>query len=210
MLFRSSINDRDCVVEVEFDIGEREYKIIRGIKPNIFEIYCNGSMVDQDAKAKDYQDQLENLILRLNYKTFTQVVVLGSASFTPFMQLSTNDRRTIIEDLLDIEIFSTMNTLVKQKLVDIKEQATTNKYDMELIAEKINMQKQNIEEHKKNNEEEIKKKQSEIKQNQEEIDKLTKQHESISKNIEDLRNTISDQVTISEKNKKLVQLEAKL
>ena len=117
----NSINNKECVVELEFDIGDKDYKIIRGIKPNTFEIYCNGNLVDQDAKCKDYQEHLENLILRLNYKTFTQVVVLGSASFTPFMQLSPSDRRTIIEDLLDIEIFSVMNVIAKQKMISNKE-----------------------------------------------------------------------------------------
>ncbi len=100
----NSINNKDCVVEVEFDTNNKSYKIVRGIKPNIFEIYCNGELVDQAAASRDYQEYLERFIIKLNYKSFTQIVILGSASFTPFMQLSSTDRRAIIEDLLDIQI----------------------------------------------------------------------------------------------------------
>lgn len=116
----NSINGKKCLVEVEFDIGSRNYKVIRGIKPNIFEIYVNGELVNQDAAAKDYQKVLEQQILRLNYKTFTQVVILGSASFVPFMQLSSYQRREVIEDILDIRIFSTMNTLLKERASETK------------------------------------------------------------------------------------------
>ena len=104
----NSINQRETLVEVEFTIGKKNYKVIRGIKPNVFEIYCDDVLLNQDAAAKDYQDVLENTILKLNFKSFTQVVILGSASFTPFMQLSAADRRALIEDLLDIQIFSSM------------------------------------------------------------------------------------------------------
>ena len=206
----NSINNKDCLVELEFDIGDKDYKIIRGIKPNTFEIYCNGNLVDQDAKCKDYQEHLENLILRLNYKTFTQVVVLGSASFTPFMQLSPTDRRTIIEDLLDIEIFSTMNTLVKVKLSELKDLAQQNKFDTDLVQEKINLQLLNINEHKKHNEEEVNKKQLEIETNKVEIDKLQKEVDLIQSHIDILQEQISDKDLVTAKGKKLVQVEAKL
>ena len=102
----NSINDKDCMVEVEFSIGETEYIIRRGIKPKIFEIFKDGKLIDQDAKAKDYQKMLEEQILKMNYKSFTQVVILGSSSFVPFMQLTTQDRREVIEDVLDIQVFS--------------------------------------------------------------------------------------------------------
>jgi DNA repair exonuclease SbcCD ATPase subunit len=117
----NSINQKDCIVEVEFDTNNKSYKIIRGIKPNKFEIYCNGDMINQEAASRDYQDFLERFVLKMNYKSFTQIVILGSASFTPFMQLSASDRRTIIEDLLDIQIFSTMNGLVKDRLSNNKD-----------------------------------------------------------------------------------------
>jgi DNA repair exonuclease SbcCD ATPase subunit len=112
----NSINGKNCVVEIEFSTNNKKYKIIRGVKPNIFEIYCENNMVNQDAAVKDYQEYLEKHILKMNYKSFTQVVILGSASFVPFMQLSPGDRRAVIEDLLDIQIFSAMSGVVKNRL----------------------------------------------------------------------------------------------
>jgi DNA repair exonuclease SbcCD ATPase subunit len=117
----NSINGKGCLVEVEFDINGKEYKIIRGIKPNVFEIWTDGELLNQDAASRDYQKILEQQILRLNYKTFTQVVILGSASFVPFMQLSSSQRREVIEDILDIRIFSTMNSLLKEKAQETKD-----------------------------------------------------------------------------------------
>ena len=109
----NSINGKACAVTIEFSIGPRNYKVIRGIKPNTFEIYLNDELLNQDAATRDYQKVLEQQILKLNYKTFTQVVILGSASFVPFMQLPSGQRRDVIEDILDIRIFSTMNQLLK-------------------------------------------------------------------------------------------------
>jgi DNA repair exonuclease SbcCD ATPase subunit len=138
----NSINGKDCVVEVEFDIGSKEYKIVRGIKPNIFEIYQDGILVNQDASVRDYQDYLERFIVKLNYKSFTQIVILGSASFTPFMQLSASDRRAIIEDLLDIQIFSTMNGLVRERLSINKENMIVKKSDIELLKQRYTLKKE--------------------------------------------------------------------
>lgn len=126
-LLVNSLNGKNCEVQVEFKSGGREYKIIRGIKPNIFEIFCDGVLVNQDSTTKDYQQYLEKFILRMNYKSFTQIVILGSASFTPFMQLTPADRRIIIEDLLDIQIFSVMNTVVKQKILINRDNLEANK-----------------------------------------------------------------------------------
>lgn len=116
----NSINGKNCLVEIHFSIGTKKYKVIRGIKPNKFEIWVDNVLLNQDAAAKDYQKVLEQQILKLNYKTFTQVVILGSASFVPFMQLSSGQRREVIEDILDIRIFSTMNQLLKEKVSDTK------------------------------------------------------------------------------------------
>ena len=138
----NSINGKDCVVEVEFDIGNKEYKIVRGIKPNIFEIYQDGVLVNQDASVRDYQDYLEKFIVKLSYKSFTQIVILGSASFTPFMQLSASDRRAIIEDLLDIQIFSTMNGLVRERLSVNKENTIIKKSDIELVKQRYILKKE--------------------------------------------------------------------
>ena len=206
----NSINQSDGVVEVEFSIGRKQYKVIRGIKPNIFEIYCNGVMVNQDAKVKDYQEQLEKFILKLNFKSFTQVVILGSASFVPFMQLSPGDRRTIIEDLLDINIFSSMNGIVKEKMSIIKDESTKNKYAMELTSEKIKLQKQNIEEHKKHSAGEIEKKRTEIESSEKQIKQLTDDIELIQKHVNALLKKIADEKSINNKSSKLVQLESKL
>jgi DNA repair exonuclease SbcCD ATPase subunit len=206
----NSINNADCVVEVEFSIGKKNYKVIRGIKPNVFEIYCNDVLLNQDAKAKDYQEHLEKFILKLNYKSFTQVVILGSASFVPFMQLSPADRRAIIEDLLDIQIFSSMNTIVKEKMSVIKDGSQKVKYEMDLSAEKIKMQKESIEEHKKHNDAEIEKKQTEIEESQSQIAQLNKDIQFIQKHIDVLQSKISDQSSMQNRSKKFLQLESKL
>jgi len=206
----NSINQSDCVVEIEFSIGKKQYKVIRGIKPNIFEVYCNGVMVDQDAKAKDYQEHLEKFILKLNYKSFTQVVILGSASFVPFMQLSPSDRRAIIEDLLDIQIFSSMNGVVKEKMAVIKDTFTKNKYEMDLTSEKINFQKQSIEDHKSRSDEEITKKRKEIADSVDQIFTLERDVELIQKHIAVLQSKIADQMAMQKKSGKLIHLESKL
>ena len=138
----NSINGKDCIVEVEFSIGNKEYKVIRGIKPNTFEIFQDGVLVNQDAASRDYQEYLEKFILKLNYKSFTQIVILGSASFTPFMQLSAADRRAIIEDLLDIQIFSTMNSLVKGRLSNNKDLTVTKKNEIELLKQRHALKKE--------------------------------------------------------------------
>lgn len=206
----NSINDGKCVVEIEFSIGKKEYKIVRGIKPNLFEIYCDGSLVNQDAKATDYQEHLERFILKLNYKSFTQVVILGSASFVPFMQLSAADRRTIIEELLDIGIFSSMNSIVKTSISSIKDQQKDFEYKINLLNEKIDLQKQNIEEHKKNFQIEITKKKAEIGKNESFVKKTLKDIELIQKHITQLNNKISDGTKVSSRNTKIITLQSKL
>jgi DNA repair exonuclease SbcCD ATPase subunit len=138
----NSINGKNCVVEIEFEIGTNEYKIIRGIKPNVFEIWLNSTRLNQDAAAKDYQNILEQQILRLNYKTFTQVVILGSASFVPFMQLPAWQRREVIEDILDIGVFSAMNSILKERINENKDQ-------LNLLENKISIAKNNVEVQKK-------------------------------------------------------------
>lgn len=140
----NSINGKGCSVEIEFDINGKEYKIIRGIKPNVFEIWLDGEMINQDAASRDYQKILEQQILKLNYKTFTQVVILGSASFVPFMQLPTTQRREVIEDILDIRIFSTMNQLLKEKVQETKDAITTIENEISTAKTKVDSQTQLI------------------------------------------------------------------
>lgn len=151
----NSINKKDLVVEVEFDIGPHQYKIVRGLKPNVFEVYQNDKLLNQDAETKDYQETLENYILKLNHKSFCQVVVLGSASFVPFMQLTAANRREVIEDLLDIQIFSTMNSLLKDDVTENNKKIQKVEYDYMLTSEKIRMQQDYISAIQKNADEQI-------------------------------------------------------
>jgi DNA repair exonuclease SbcCD ATPase subunit len=136
----NSINGKGCLVEIEFTINGKEYKIIRGIKPNIFEIYINDELINQDAASRDYQKVLEQQILKLNYKTFTQVVILGSASFVPFMQLPSTQRRDVIEDILDIRIFSTMNQILKEKINDTKDTISRIEQEINLAKNLVDSQ----------------------------------------------------------------------
>jgi len=145
----NSVNEKDCLIEIEFIIGKTKYLIRRGIKPGIFEIYHNKKMINQDSKIKDYQKYLEDNILKLNFKSFTQTVILGSATFVPFMQLSAKDRRDIIEDLLDIKIFSSMNEILKSRLIDHKENVRGNDNERNNIDNQIHLQESSIEEIKK-------------------------------------------------------------
>ncbi len=140
----NAVNERDLLVEIEFSIGSRDYMIRRGAKPNVFEIYLNGEMLNQEASAQEQQKHLEQSILRLNYKSFTQVVILGSSCFVPFMQLTPPNRREVIEDLLDIRIFSTMNTLLKEKVRGVKETLRECDYQYELVKQKVEMQQRFI------------------------------------------------------------------
>ena len=140
----NSINGKNCLVEIELSIGTKDYKIIRGIKPNVFEIWSDGDLLNQDAASRDYQKVLEQQILKLNYKTFTQVVILGSASFVPFMQLPTTQRREVIEDILDIRIFSTMNQLLKEKAQETKDAIITIENEISTAKTKVDSQTQLI------------------------------------------------------------------
>ena len=135
----NSINERGTVVECEFKIGQKEFLVRRGIKPNIFEIEVDGIQIEQNANVRDFQEFLEKQILKLNYKSFTQIVVLGNSSFVPFMQLHSKDRRTIIEDLLDIQIFSTMNFLLKTHLSENKQSIENNNTEKLLLDNKIEL-----------------------------------------------------------------------
>ena len=142
----NSVNNGSSVVEVEFSVGTKEVKVVRGIKPNSFEVYVNGNMINQDANARDYQKHLEQQIMGLNYRSFTQVVILGSSTFVPFMQLPTKARREVVEDILDIKIFSLMNFLLKNKTKELNEETRNVQYEYDLTKEKINLQEKFIKE----------------------------------------------------------------
>jgi len=142
----NSTNEKDCLVEIELKIGSTDWMIRRGIKPNIFEIYRNGSVLDQSSSAIDQQKYLEQSILKMNYKSFTQIVILGSSNFVPFMQLTAASRREVIEDLLDIKIFSSMNVIIKEKIRSLKEEIKTLELKKESVKDKVEMQKNFIDE----------------------------------------------------------------
>ena len=150
-LLVNSINKKNCLVEIEFTANNKNYKIIRGIKPNVFEIHCDGICINQDSST-DYQDYLEKFILRMNFKSFTQIVILGSASFKPFMKLKPAERREVIEDVLDIQVFSVMNTIVKQRMTRNKESFDQNRIALVAKQDKQSFVQKTIDNLKKNNE----------------------------------------------------------
>ena len=206
----NSINEKDCVVEVEFTIGQNEYKIIRGIKPNIFEIWCNDVMLNQDAAVRDYQKHLEQTILKLNFRSFTQVVILGNASFVPFMQLRPEYRRQVVEEILDIEIFSKMNFLLKDKVKNQDELIKQADFNCQLIDSKIDSQKKHIEDLSGNNQQSIEKKQLEIKKAETDIDNYQLDIDRVTTEKTALQNEILDETKINNKYKQLHNVEAKL
>ena len=194
----NTINKKKMVVEVEFDIGDKEYMIRRGVSPNIFEIEINGEMIDQNASVRDYQKYLEESILKLNYKSFTQIVILGSASFTPFMQLAPNIRREIIEDILDIRIFTTMKEVLKTKVSDLKENIRLIESEISVTKEKATLQKQYIDTLESDKQQRIQKIVSEITEMETTISLLQKESEkyqadkSAIGNIEDKRKKLEN------------------
>ena len=154
----NTVNEKDCVVEVEFSIGTTNWKVIRGIKPNLFEIHKDGNALNQSAAALDQQKWLEQNVLKMNYKSFTQIVILGSSTFVPFMQLTASNRREVIEDLLDIRIFSSMNNLIKDKIRAIREETKVLELKKESLNDKVKMQETFIEELENRGKENVKQK----------------------------------------------------
>ena len=206
----NSVNTGSCEVEVDFKIGTKSFKVIRGIKPNVFEIYINGKMYNQDANARDYQKYLEQQILKLNYRSFTQVVILGSSTFIPFMQLKARQRRDVVEDILDIQIFSLMNMLLKQKLKTIQENQRDSNYNFDLTSEKIELQKKYIEDVKKNKGNLIAEKNSLITGNEEEVHTRQKKVEELKQANEDLGFDTTHLGDTTEKVQKLKGIDATL
>ena len=201
----NTVNGSSALVEVEFSIGSKKLKVIRGIKPNIFEIYIDGKMYNQDANAKDYQKYLEQQILKLNYRSFTQVVILGSSTFVPFMQLKARHRRDVVEEILDIQIFSLMNMIVKQKLKTIDEEYKEIDHKYRLVEQEVILKEKYVEDIKENkrkllaekrnlisgNEEEVFKKKAKIKDFENDVESMHKKIEN-STNIEDRYNKLKD------------------
>ena len=206
----NTINQKGLEVQVEFQIGKKQYMIVRGVKPNKFEIYENDKILNQDANARDYQEILEKSILKLNHKSFSQIVVLGSSTFVPFIQLSSMHRREVIEDLLDIQIFSTMNTLLKEKVSTNKNILMDSEYKINLAEEKINMQNQYIDSMKKNSEKRINESKVKIAKAETEKKSYNKSIMEIQQEVEALQQSVSDFESLTKKKKKIEQLEYKI
>tara|TARA_Y100000361_G_scaffold127289_1_gene121630 strand:+ start:1265 stop:2974 length:1710 start_codon:yes stop_codon:yes gene_type:complete len=206
----NSINNSSTVVEVEFKIGTVEYKILRSIKPNKFEIYQNNILINQDANARDYQKILEQQILKLNYRSFTQVVILGSSTFVPFMQLKARHRREVVEEILDIQIFSTMNLILKQRIKIILDDIRENDYQYQLASEKISFQENHIADLKDNKEKIIKQKQNLIEENKKEISIRLLSKKDIETQNENFLSAIEDKSKVETKSGKLKDIQSTL
>ena len=206
----NSINGSGLLVEVEFTVGSRNYKVVRGIKPNVFEIYNNNKPLNQEANVRDYQKILEQQILKLNYQSFTHVVILGSSTFIPFMQLKARHRREVVEEILDIQIFSLMNMLLKIKLKDLQEElvSTDNRY--ELITEKISLQENYIDDLKKNKDKLINTKKESIENNTNVIQSRTNEREELENANVTFLEQIKDQQQVEQKETKLKDFRATL
>lgn len=201
----NSINGKDCLVEVEFITGNKEYRVVRGIKPNVFEIYKDGILINQDSAARDYQDYLEKIVLRLNYKSFTQIVVLGNAAFVPFMQLPAADRRAIIEDLLDIQIFSAMNSIAKERLAINKDDYSKIKYELDLLAEKIALQQKYIEDLKADKSNKIQVLRKELSDYETNLSRINTEIDSCRTNIAQQGQVSKDKLKAIEKDRDKIQ-----
>ena len=206
----NTVNAMETVVEIEFSIASRKYKIVRGIKPNIFEIWQNDKMLNQEANSRDYQKILEQQILKLNYRSFTQVVILGSSTFVPFMQLKARFRREVVEDLLDIKIFSLMNMLLKQRLKDLVIELQEVEYNYKLSGEKITMQESYIENIKNNAGIIIKEKQKSYEDNFKKLDEKVNNKKTLEETQKTLFESVTDQINIESKDVKLKDLRSTL
>ena len=205
----NSINKKQLLVEVEFQSGRKSYKIVRGIKPGLFEIYVDGELLNQDAAARDYQKYLEESILKLNYKSFTQIVILGSASFTPFMQLPSGTRREIIEDLLDIQIFTTMNVVLRDKLNALKDQIQDADGKLEVLKQKASIQKEYVDTLEANREKRVDEILGRIEAGERQIESLTNlatDLEGQKVSVEEAQKSLGD---LADKQKKLDSFKSK-
>tara|TARA_B100001996_G_scaffold379926_1_gene366456 strand:- start:263 stop:1936 length:1674 start_codon:yes stop_codon:yes gene_type:complete len=206
----NSVNMSGSLVEVEFNIGSKKIKVVRGIKPNIFEIYLNGKMYNQDANVRDYQKYLEQQILKLNYRSFTQVVILGSSTFIPFMQLKSRHRREVVEEILDIQIFSLMNMLLKQKLKVNADDIRDAEYQTSLTSEKVDLQDKYIDEIKKNKDKLLGEKTKLQESNQKEIHKRLAKIGEYQQEIKLMMKKINDADSVKSKYQRLQSIKSTL
>ena len=209
-LLINSINQKELVVEVEFSIGKRDYKVIRGAKPNKFELYTNGKMVNQDATMKDYQEHLEKNILKMSYRSFTQVAILGSANFTPFMQLRAVERRKLVEDLLDISIFSTMQDMLKKKVSQHNLEVKETSHEIDLLHERISGLNDQVNALQKNREVKIKKYESTVNETQNNINKILGEVDEKTQNVVEKKRSIKSKDSTESRLKQATDLERQL
>ena len=210
----NSINEKDCVAEITFTIGKNDYRVVRGIKPTKLEIYCNGVLWDKESSVNEQQKNFENSVLKMNFKSFTQIVVLGSSTFVPFMKLSIPQRREIIEDILDIQVFSTMNVLLKDRVKENNIEVREIDYQIDLLKDKIELQKQHMLALEKINKEEIDRKKSKIEEykkseteKNDSIESLTKEIFNLNKEMKDYQKSNSN---LQKLNTYLIKLQSKL
>ena len=203
----NSINMRDAIVEIEFETQNKQVKIVRGIKPNVFEIHVDGKMINQNANAKDYQKHLETQILKFNYRSFTQVVILGSSTFVPFMQLNSKARREVVEDILDIKIFSLMNLVLKTKYREVNTHIQDTRYSQDLTTSKIEMQEKYIADAKSNRESLLTEKNNLIANNEEEIFTTRKQELAVKEQNESILDKMVGENKATQKRDKLKDIQ---
>ena len=206
----NSTNEKDCIVEIDFKIGTVEWKVRRGLKPNIFEIYRDGNLLDQNSSSTDQQKWFEQNVLKMNYRSFTQIVILGSSNFVPFMQLTAASRREVIEDLLDIKIFSVMNSVVKERIKLFKDEIRTLELKQESLSDKVKMQQDFIDDIEKRGKEDIDMKKISVLSLTEDIGHYMDDNQKLQEKIEELQEELDKYTGATEKLRKLGNLKGKI
>ena len=206
----NSVNEKDCVVEIEFSDGKHDYKVIRGQSPKVFEVWRDGTLLDQEAKAKDGQKILEEQVLRMNYRSFCQVVILGSANYVPFMRLPASERRNVVESILDIGVFSTMNTLLKERMSQTKEELSQIEVQLAVAKERVKNQKKVIEGERNRSEKDREWEEEEVRKTNESIDKIRIDMNSILSRIDTMVQSIGDKTSVVKQKDKFYDLRGQI
>ena len=209
-LLINSINEKELVVEIEFSIGKKNYKVIRGAKPNKFELYINDTLINQDATMKDYQEHLEKNVLKMSYRSFTQVAILGSANFTPFMQLKAVERRKLVEDLLDISIFSTMQDILKKKISNHTVEVRETNHETEIMEERINGLNEQLNALRENRDAKIKQHEKTVDETQNNINNLMEKIDEKTENVVEKKSTITNKDSTEDRLKQIIDMEKQL
>lgn len=206
----NSVNEKDCLVEIEFHDGKNEYKIVRGQAPKVFEVWRDGTLLDQEAKAKDGQRILEEQVLRMNYRSFCQVVILGSANYVPFMRLPASERRNVVESILDIGVFSTMNTLLKERMSQTKEELNQVEVQLAVAKERVKNQKRVIENERNRSNKDREWEETEVRNTQEAITKIQVEMDGILARIDGMVGSISDKAAVTKQKDKFHDLRGQI